>query len=362
MLSLKRPLFAILWFCIFFAGFLSIAGTVLALYAYFTGHDAATVGIMASKLMEGRLNSIMLPLFVIAMAASMKGWLPGTRLKEEALSDSEQSPRCGFSDALALVVYLVLIQTGLGFLQGAVWESIGMPSIARMPVAFCTLGGLSSIILALFALHRSRTSAASLLSSASVNYALFPLLLLIVAGSALIGSEIDNMQRTLFWYPDIQWKLMGELQNQGFLSLFLLVIIGPFAEELVFRGIVLKSFMLQYSPAKAIVLSAIIFSCAHMDPLQMLPAFGMGILLGWLYFATGNLWLCISLHSAQNLLSFIAYHDLLPFRIAGFTGSSVEKYQFLPLWADVLGILLLALGIAAIHGIVKRDNGKEVTS
>jgi uncharacterized protein len=357
-LSLKRPLFAILWFCIFFAGLLSITGTVLALYAHFSGHDAKEVGVMVAKFMEDRLNSIMLPLFIAVIAASMKGWLPGTKREEKPRGDTEPSSCCGFSDALALVVYLVVIQTGLGFLQGAVCESLDIPALARMPVAFCTVGAMSSVLLALVALQRSGSSASSLLRYTPVGYSIFLFLPLVIAGSCLLGSEIDNMQRTLSLYPDIHRKLMGDVLSQGFLSLFLMVIIAPLAEELVFRGIVLKSFLQRYSPVKAIVLSAIIFSCAHMDPLQMLPAFGMGILLGWLYFATRNLWICILLHSAQNLVSFLAYHSLLPFRLTGFT-ATVERYQLQPLWADLLGIMLLATGIAAIRAIGTSNEPRE---
>jgi uncharacterized protein len=360
MLSLKRPLYAILWLCLFSAGLFSIAGTALALYAHVSGLTTKAVGAMMSNLVEYRLNSIMLPLFIIVMFASMKGWLPGTRPEPKLIDNSEQPPHCGFSDALALVVYLVLIQTGLGFLQGAVCESIGIPALARMPVAHCMLGGMSSILFVLIALHCFRTPAADLLHFSKADYPVFPLLLFIIAGGALIGSEIDNMQRTLLWYPDIQRKLMDDMLNQGFLSLFLLGIIAPVAEELVFRGIVLKSFLQKHSAVKAIILSAIVFSCAHLDPLQMLPAFGSGLLLGWLYYETGNLWICIAVHSALNLLSFIAFHDLLPFRLTGFTGPSFEKYQFQPLWLDVLAIFLLAAGIAAVRVVVRRNDSAEV--
>jgi membrane protease YdiL (CAAX protease family) len=146
---------------------------------------------------------------------------------------------------------------------------------------------------------------------------------------------------------------MEDMLDQGMLSVFLMAVIAPLAEEIVFRGIILKMFLKKLPAARAIVVSAIIFSCAHMDPIQMLPAFGSGILLGWLYWETQNLWLCIGFHSAHNLLSYIVYHGYLPVHLTGFTRSTVDKIQFQPVWLDVLGVVLLVAGIAAVRAAVK---------
>jgi len=355
MLSLKRPLFGILWFCVLSAGIFSIAGVVLSVHLHHAGHDPRqTVAIMLSNFMADRLNLILLPLFIGVVIASVKGWLPGTRPEEKLGDACPGAPFCGFSDALALVVYLVLIQTGLGFVQGALCEIIGQPRIAQLPAAHCTLAALSSILLTLFALKVSKAPAAGILGFARVHALLLPLCVLLVAGDALVESEIDNMQRGLFSYPDVLQQIMAGMLNEGLLSVFLLVVIAPLAEEIVFRGIILKSFLRKYSPGRAIALSSIAFSLAHMDPMQIVSALGFGILLGWLYFETENLWLCILVHSSHNFLNYLVYHDSIPVHISGFSALAAAKYQFQPVWIDFLGVLLLGIGIAGIRMVAKR--------
>jgi membrane protease YdiL (CAAX protease family) len=355
MLSLKRPLYGILWFCIFFAVIFSSAAVALSVHEQLAGHDPkATVAVMLSHVMADWLNLIMLPLFAGVLIASIKGWLPGTKPEGDVVDGCEGIPVCGFSDALALVVYLVLIQTGLGVLQGSLCELIGEPKIAQLPAAHCTLAALSSICLTLFALHISKTKTRGIFGFTRGSLLVLPACALLLAGNALVESEIDNMQQALFSYPDTLQQMMAGMLNEGLLSLFLLAVIAPVAEEIVFRGIILKSFLQRYSPAKSIVLSSIAFSLAHMDPVQIIPALGSGLLLGWLYFETENLWLCILLHSSNNFLTYLVYHRSFPLHLPGFSALSAG-HQFQPVWIDCLGILLLGTGIAAIRAISKRN-------
>jgi hypothetical protein len=156
---------------------------------------------------------------------------------------------------------------------------------------------------------------------------------------------------------------MEDMLNQGVLSVLLVAVIAPLTEEIVFRGVIVKQFLRRLPAPRAIVLSAIVFSFAHMDPLQMLPSFGMGILLGWLYYQTENLWTCILVNSSDSLVTYFAYHHRLPFSLPGFNaGMAIDKIQFQPVWIDALGIFLLAAGIAAVRAVVKRNPGTDLTA
>ena len=57
------------------------------------------------------------------------------------------------------------------------------------------------------------------------------------------------------------------------------VVLAPAIEELLFRGIVLDSLLRKYSPAKAILISALVFALAH-DPARMPLAFVLGLVIG----------------------------------------------------------------------------------
>jgi len=106
--------------------------------------------------------------------------------------------------------------------------------------------------------------------------------------------------------PDFLTDAFKPSENNIFwLSLFTVALIAPVLEEIIFRGIILKGLLCQYSPAKAIVVSSIIFGLVHLNPWQFLGAFGIGIISGWIYWRTKNLLLPIIMHISNNLFFFL---------------------------------------------------------
>ncbi len=87
---------------------------------------------------------------------------------------------------------------------------------------------------------------------------------------------------------------------------FLVIVAGPFAEEVFFRGFVLRGLTHQWKLTAGLVVSAAIFSIAHASVAIFIPIFVAGLLLGWLYHRTGSLWGCVWVHGAQNAVAFIA--------------------------------------------------------
>lgn len=83
------------------------------------------------------------------------------------------------------------------------------------------------------------------------------------------------------------------------------VIIAPFCEELFFRGFVLTGMRHELSPAWAVLLSALLFATAHVDPGTFVPLFAIGLALGFLRLRSGSTWASMSLHILNNLVSSI---------------------------------------------------------
>jgi membrane protease YdiL (CAAX protease family) len=75
---------------------------------------------------------------------------------------------------------------------------------------------------------------------------------------------------------------------------------APVLEEMLFRGVILRGFLRQYSRTFAIVWSAALFGIAHLNLYQMMTALAIGIVAGWLYERCRSLWPCILLHAAYN--------------------------------------------------------------
>jgi membrane protease YdiL (CAAX protease family) len=91
------------------------------------------------------------------------------------------------------------------------------------------------------------------------------------------------------------------------------VVIAPVTEELIFRGVLLKS-MGDRSRRSIIVVTALVFAAFHvigLDPANLLEAsavvlpqlFIVGAALAWVTLRTGRLGPAIFLHSGFNLLA-----------------------------------------------------------
>lgn len=111
---------------------------------------------------------------------------------------------------------------------------------------------------------------------------------------------------------------MGEFENpqiesitggQGFnwLNFILMLLlaggVAPFVEEVLFRGL-LYGWLRQRMPVPvAVVVSAAIFSVAHIIPILLPALFVMGLTLAIAYELSGSLWLSILLHAMHNALT-----------------------------------------------------------
>lgn len=116
---------------------------------------------------------------------------------------------------------------------------------------------------------------------------------------------INWLQELLPSLPD--W--VGDQDLEGLmhqpLGLLVVAVVGPLCEELLFRGGVQRSLQRTFSPQVAICCTAVIFSIAHFNPVQMPAAFILGLLLGFAYWWTGSLIAPICIHVFNNSLACV---------------------------------------------------------
>lgn len=86
-------------------------------------------------------------------------------------------------------------------------------------------------------------------------------------------------------------------------------VIGPICEEIIFRGVILEGLLKKYDANKAIFFSALIFSIIHLQPLQIIATFFVGLILGWIYLKTQSLWVCIAIHIINNFVAVMTMDD-----------------------------------------------------
>lgn len=85
-------------------------------------------------------------------------------------------------------------------------------------------------------------------------------------------------------------------------------ILAPLAEEVVFRGAILRTLLGIMSKKNhwvAIMISAAIFGVVHANLAQFINALLMGLLLGWMYYRTGSLVPGILLHWVNNTMAYV---------------------------------------------------------
>jgi uncharacterized protein len=84
-------------------------------------------------------------------------------------------------------------------------------------------------------------------------------------------------------------------------DLVLVALVSGFCEEILFRGVM--------QPKLGIPAASIIFAVLHCPSLRFFSygiwVFVAGLLLGWSFLATGNLWVPISAHCVSNIASLI---------------------------------------------------------
>lgn len=118
------------------------------------------------------------------------------------------------------------------------------------------------------------------------------------SGVWLVSMLMSHME----WVPNMMEQSFDFLVS-SWSGILIVAVAGPVLEELLFRGAVEKLLLQQYTPTKAILFSALIFGVFHINPAQIVPAFLLGLMLGWMYYKTASLIPCIVVHILNNSLS-----------------------------------------------------------
>ena len=161
-----------------------------------------------------------------------------------------------------------------------------------------TLAYVGTFSLTIWTGFRKRHSSQLSFNPVTVN--VFPI---IAIGTIALGLLIEPIT-SLIPVPGWLARILKEAFTKDII--WPAVIFAPILEEILLRGIILNGLLQRYSPSKAIIWSAIIFGVMHMNPVQAVGAFALGLPLGWLYYRTQSLWPCIFLHFVNNLVGSLS--------------------------------------------------------
>lgn len=101
--------------------------------------------------------------------------------------------------------------------------------------------------------------------------------------------------------PEMPQMMVNTLDSY-LLNLFTIAVLPALLEEMVFRGCVLRLFR-PYGDWFAVLVSAVVFGLMHGNLRQIPFAIIVGLVLGWLYVVTNNIWIPITVHFINNAVS-----------------------------------------------------------
>jgi membrane protease YdiL (CAAX protease family) len=159
------------------------------------------------------------------------------------------------------------------------------------------------------------------LSEQPQKWQLFALLPVLVLAQAVLLTALSFLH-----LPNWSSALFQSLSASPVLAFAMGCVGAPILEEALFRGILLKGLLRNYPPRMAILQSAVLFGVFHFNPAQSVTATIIGLLLGWLYYRTRSLAVCMVLHGLNNLLA-------------------LSLLQLPPAWQDEYGVLSRLGGI-----------------
>ena len=96
------------------------------------------------------------------------------------------------------------------------------------------------------------------------------------------------------------------LDQTGFLTILSTSIIGPIAEEVVFRGLIFTRLHRVLPGQWAIVVSAAVFGVCHGNFIWFLYAFSMGLIFAWVMERTGSILPSMAMHIVFNTVNNLA--------------------------------------------------------
>lgn len=120
------------------------------------------------------------------------------------------------------------------------------------------------------------------------------------------------------------------------LNLFIIALMPAIGEELVFRGVIqqhLQAWM--RNKHLAVLFTAIIFSAIHLEFFGFLPRFVLGLMLGYMFVYTKNLWVPIFAHFVNNASSIIIFY----LHYNGYINVKMENFGAIP------GILAISISL-----------------
>ena len=260
---------------------------------------------------------------------------------------------------LALVIYHVVSDIVVGFgYSFFTEEQIEALSYYFFDTVICLVTCI--LLFAVYYFTYRKNDGLVLADTKMPKWLIVPFAIIVTLGMGLVSSLwLDFAYTQLANVPfvaqsvesfDSAWSTIGE--DPYIWVCLSVVIFGPIAEELLFRGIIHNSIKKVCNPYVAIVLSGLMFGIWHGEFVQTVYTTFFGIALAVVYEYSGSLWVPIGMHILNNFTSTLP--PALDTTSTYLLITRIEEICLLPT------ILLLIYMIRAIHK--KEKENHEINS
>lgn len=257
-------------------------------------------------------------------------------------------------------VVILLILFGLQMIMITVAYTLGYSFEAGDLAVIAVITVLSCGILFSFLMHYKNIGYNDIfnpVSNLNVNtlVTLIIPLLLISGGAVFWLSDITMILLLYIPSANDEYVMLAETMNGGVVTIIFTCIIAPFIEEMLFRGIILRGFLMNYSINHSIILSALLFAVFHLTIIQLPVAFIMGCLFGWLYVRTGSLWSSILAHFLYNTcVMIVGSIYFMPNNLESLESSLTPEFNALGI--TIIAILSSIIGMRMLVRILEENN------
>jgi len=199
-----------------------------------------------------------------------------------------------------------------------------------IPVSFINFP-LAALILKSYVpsspIHKSKMSAKRLFVLFTVTYFI-----------AFAGNIIGSLVSIPFGNHVVYGFVLSISQSNVWVRIALLCALVPLAEEFFFRKLIIDR-LNRYGMWVAVLASALMFALYHGTVNQLFYTFGIGMVFGYIYIKSGNIWYTWILHFIINFLSTV----IVPAVTGGMFASEYPLSSFAALFIFVQAIFCLII-------------------
>lgn len=223
--------------------------------------------------------------------------------------------------AIVVLIFLSNVVSGLSLDFSSIWDVYN--NIVKEDLIIYIINGISlisSILIMVFFIAKSmnvtigetlpkkRTvTRRQLLATIPAGFVVFMVANMIVNYLVRIFPQTYSSNPLSSFFDSLSIPLAQNHIN-NIIYIFCIAIVPAFAEEYIFRGVILGSLKRKYGESYAIIISALFFGLYHGNFVQIPFAFISGLALGFITVYTNSMIPAIIVHFLNNFYS--AFHDI----------------------------------------------------